>query len=97
VDRTTMIVALTINWFNDDGGGETKPAVIVDGETYRVVEMRRGVVVPRWQSSSSSSSYHPLERTYWLRSELRSAIYGRVQRGRVLRRLDQPVRVSVDV
>ncbi len=46
MDRTTTIVALTIDRFDDDGGGETKPAVIVDGETYRVVELRRGAVVP---------------------------------------------------
>ncbi len=79
MDRTTTIVALTIDLFDDDGGGETKPAVIVDGETYRVVELRRGAVVPRRQSSSSSSSwYHPSERAYWLRSKLRGAIYGRV-------------------
>ncbi len=50
-------------------------------------------MVPRRQSSS----YHPLERAYWLRSELRGAIYGRVRRGTVLRHLDPPVRVSVDV
>jgi hypothetical protein len=37
VDHTNTIVALRIDWFDDDGGGETKPAVIVDGETYRVV------------------------------------------------------------
>ncbi len=97
MDRTTTIVALKIDRFDDDGGVETKPAVIVDGETYRVVELRRGAVVPRRQSSSSSSSYHPSERAYWLRSELRGAIYGRVRRGTVLRRLDQPVCVSVDV
>jgi hypothetical protein len=97
VDRTTTIVALTIDWFENDGGGRDKAGVIVDGETYRVVELRRGAVVPRRQSSSSSSSYHPSERVYWLRSDLRGAIYGRVRRGTVLRRLDQPVRVSVDV
>jgi hypothetical protein len=42
VDQTTTIVALTIDLFDNDGGGETKPAVIVDGEMYRVVELRRG-------------------------------------------------------
>jgi hypothetical protein len=46
VDRTTTIIALTINWFDDDGGGETKPAVIINGETYRIVKLRRGAVVP---------------------------------------------------
>jgi hypothetical protein len=97
VDRTTTIIALMIDWFDDDGGGKTKPAVIVGGETYHVVELRQGAVVPRRQSLSSSSSYHPSERAYWLRSELRGANYGRVRRGTVLRRLDQPVRVSVDV
>ncbi len=96
-NRTTTIVALMIDRFDDDGGGETKPAVIIDGETYRIVELRRGAVVPRWQSSSSSSSYHPLERAYWLWSKLRGTIYRRVRRGTVLRRHDQPVRVSVDV
>ncbi len=50
-------------------------------------------MVPRRQSSS----YHPSERAYWLQSELRGAIYGRVRWGTVLRRLDQLVRVSVDV
>jgi hypothetical protein len=79
------------------GGGETKLAVIVDGETYRVVELRRGAVVPRRQSSSSSSSYHPSECAYWLRSKLCGAIYGRVQRGMALCHLDQPVRMSVDM
>jgi hypothetical protein len=99
MDRKTTIVALTIDLFDNDGGGETKPAVIVNGETYRVVELRRGAVVPRRRSSSSSSllSYHPSERAYWLRSKLCSAIYGRVRRGTVLRCLDQPVRVSVNV
>ncbi len=79
--------------FDDDGGGKIKPAVVVDGKTYRVIELRRGAVVPRRQSSS----YHPSERAYWLRSKLRGAIYGRVRRGKVLRCLDPPVRVSVDV
>jgi hypothetical protein len=98
VDQMATIVALTINRFDNDGGGETKPAVIVDGKTYRVVDLRRGAVVPRRQSLLlSSSSYHPSERVYWLRSKLCGAIYGRVRRGTVLRRLDQPVRVSVDV
>ncbi len=59
-------------WFDDDGGGKTKPAVIVDGKTYRVVELRWGAVVPRRQSSS----YHPSECAYWLRSKLCGAIYG---------------------
>jgi hypothetical protein len=45
MDRTTMIVALTIDRFANDGGVETKPAVIVDGETYRIVKLRRGAVV----------------------------------------------------
>ncbi len=49
--------------------------------------------MPRWQSSS----YHPSERAYWLRSELRGAIYGRIQRGTVLCRLDPPVCVSINV
>ncbi len=97
VDRTTTIIALTIDRFDNDGGGKTKPAVIVDGETYHVVELRRGVVVPRRQLLLSLSSYHPSERAYWLRSELRGTIYGRVRRGTVLRRLDQPVHVSVDI
>jgi hypothetical protein len=79
--------------FDNDGGGKTNPAVIVDGETYRVVKLRRGAVVPLRQSSS----YHPSERAYWLRPELRGAIYGRFRRGTVLRCLDPPVRVSVDV
>jgi hypothetical protein len=78
VDRTTTIIALMINWFDDDGGVETKLGVIVDGETYRVVELRRGAVVPRRQSSSSWSLYHPSERAYWLQSELCGAIYGPV-------------------
>jgi hypothetical protein len=60
--------------FDDDGGCETKPAVIVDGKTYRIVKLRHGAVVPRWQSLS----YHPLERVYWLQSKLRGTIYGRV-------------------
>jgi hypothetical protein len=60
--------------FNDDGGGKTKPAVIIDGKTYRVVKLRRGAVVPRRQSLL----YHPSEHAYWLQSELRGAIYGRV-------------------
>ncbi len=50
-------------------------------------------MVPRRQSLL----YHPSECAYWLRSELRSAIYGRVRWGTVLRCLDPPVRVSVDV
>jgi hypothetical protein len=49
VDRTTMIIALMINLFDDDGGGETKLAIIVNGEMYRIVELRRGAVVPRRQ------------------------------------------------
>ncbi len=89
LDVATVLVPWEYR-FDDDGGGETKPAVIVDGETYCVVKLRRGAVVPRRQSSS----YHPSERTYWLRSELRSTIYGRVRRGTVLRRLDTPVRTS---
>ncbi len=84
-------------WIDNDGGGETKPAVIVNGKTYRVVKLRRGAVVPRRQSSSLSSSYHPLECTYWLRSKLCGTIYGCIQWGTVLRLLDQPVHVSVDV
>jgi hypothetical protein len=60
--------------FDDDGGGKTKPAVIVDGETYRVIELRQGAVVPQRQSLL----YHPSECAYWLRSKLRGAIYGRV-------------------
>jgi hypothetical protein len=98
VDRTTTIIALTIDRFDDDGVGKTKLAIIVNGKTYRIIELRRRAVVPRRQSSLSSSlSYHPLERAYWLRSELRGTIYGRVQWGTVLRCLDRPVRVSVDV
>jgi hypothetical protein len=54
-------------------------------------------VVPQWQSSLSSLLYHPSECAYWLRSKLRGAIYGCVRRGTVLRCLDQPVRVSVNV
>jgi hypothetical protein len=46
VDQMAMIVALTINRFDNDGGGETNPAVIIDGKTYRVVDLRRGAVVP---------------------------------------------------
>jgi hypothetical protein len=92
LDVVTVLVPWEY-WLDDDRGGETKPAIIIDGKTYRVVELRRGAVVPRWQSSS----YHPSEHAYWLRSELRGAIYGRVRRGTVLRRLDPPVRVSVDV
>jgi hypothetical protein len=91
------IVALTIDRFDDDGGVETKPAVIVDGKTYRIVGLRQGAVVPRRQSLSSSSLYHPLECAYWLRSKLCGAIYGCVQRGTVLHRLNQPVRMSVNV
>jgi hypothetical protein len=90
------VVMVLVLWeypFNDDGGGKTKPAVIVDGETYRVNELRQGAVVPRWQSSS----YHPSECAYWMRSKLRGAIYGRVRRGTVLRCLDPPVHVSVNV
>ncbi len=45
----TTIIALTIDWFDDDGGGKTKPAVIIDGETYCVVKLRQGAVVPRRQ------------------------------------------------
>ena len=97
MDRTTTFVALTIDLFDDDGGGETKPAVIVDGETYRVVELRRGAVVPRRQVLLLSSSHHLSERAYWLRSKLRGAIYGHIRQGTVLRHLDQPVRVSADV
>jgi hypothetical protein len=97
MDRTTMIVALTIDWFDDDGGGKTKPAVIINSETYHVVELRRGAVVPRRQLLSLSLSYHPSERAYWLRSELCGAIYGRVRQGMVLRHLNQPVHVSVNV
>jgi hypothetical protein len=93
----TTIIALTIDWFDDDGGGETKPAVIIDGETYRIVELRRGLVVPRRQSSSPSSLYHPSECAYWLQSELCGAIYGRIRRGTVLLPLDQPVPMSTDV
>jgi hypothetical protein len=75
VDQMTRIVALTIDLFDDDGGGKTKLAVIVDGETYRIVKLRRGAVVPRRQRLSSSLSYHPSERAYWLQSKLRGAIY----------------------
>ncbi len=57
------------------GGGKTKPAVIVNGKTYRVVELRQGAVVPRRQSLS----YHLSERAYWLRSKLHGTIYERVQ------------------
>jgi hypothetical protein len=91
------IVTLTINWFDDDGGGETKPAIIVDGKRYRVVKLRRGAVVPRRQSLPSSSSYHPLECAYWLQSQLCGAIYECVRQGAVLRCFDQPVRVFVNV
>ncbi len=45
VDQTTTIIALIINWFDNDGGGKIKLAIIVDGKTYRVVELRRGAVV----------------------------------------------------
>jgi hypothetical protein len=72
LDVTTVLVP-----WEDDGGGETKPAVIVDGETYYVVELRRGAVVPRRQSLSSLLLYHPSERASWLRSKLHGAIYGR--------------------
>ncbi len=64
--------------FDDDGGGETKPAVIIDGKTYRFVKLRQGAVVPQRQLPLLLSSYHLLERAYWLRSELRGAIYGRI-------------------
>ncbi len=46
VDQTTMIIALTIDRFDNDGGDETKLADIVDGKTYRVGELRWGAVVP---------------------------------------------------
>jgi hypothetical protein len=97
VDQTTTIVALIIDLFDDDGGGKTKPTVIIDGETYRIIKLRPGAVVPQRQSLSLLLSYHPLERAYWLRSKLRGAIYGRMGRGTVLRCLDQPVHVSADV
>jgi hypothetical protein len=71
----TMVLVPWEDQFDDERGGETKPAVIADGETYRAVELRRGAVVPRRQSTSLS--YHPSEHAYWLRSELRGAIYGR--------------------
>ena len=73
-------------------------AVIVDGDRYRVREVRRGAVMPRRPESSSSSysSERPSERAYWLRSELRGAIYGHVRWGTVLRRLDPPLRIVVD-
>ncbi len=61
MDRMTTIVALTIDQFDNDGGGETKTAVIIDGERYRVVKLRRGAVVPRRQLLSSSSLYHSSE------------------------------------
>jgi hypothetical protein len=32
--------------FDDDGGGKTKPSIIVDDEMYRIVKLRRGTVVP---------------------------------------------------
>ncbi len=70
-----MIIALMIDQFDDDGGGETKTAVIVNGKTCRIVELRQGAVVPRRQSLSSSTSYHPSEHAYWLRSKLCGAIY----------------------
>jgi hypothetical protein len=92
LDVTTVLV-LWEYWFNDDRGGKTKPAVILNSEAYRVVELRRGAVVPRRQLLS----YHPSERAYWLHSKLHGAIYGRVRRGMVLRCLDPLVRVSVDV
>ncbi len=91
LDVATVLV-LWEYWFDNDGGGKTKPAVIVDGETYRIVELRRGAVVPCQQSSS----YHPSERIYWLRSELRGTIYRCVWRGTVLRCLNPPVCMSVD-
>jgi hypothetical protein len=46
LDVTTVLVPWE-DQFDDDGGGETKPAVILDGETYRVVELRWGAVVPQ--------------------------------------------------
>ncbi len=78
MDQTTTIVVLTIDWFDNDGGGKTKPDVIVDGETFRIVELRQWAVVPRRQLSLSSLLYHPLECAYWLRTELRGTIYGRI-------------------
>lgn len=49
----------------------------------------------RSSSSSPSSPSSPSDddRAYWLRSELRGAIYGRVRRGTALRRLENPVGV----
>jgi hypothetical protein len=79
--------------FNNKGGGDTKPAIIVDSKTYRIVKLRRGVVVPRQQSLL----YHPSECAYWLQSELCSAIHRHVQQNMVLRCLDPPVRMSVNV
>ncbi len=46
MDQTMTIVALTIDLFDNDGGGKTKPAIIVNGKTYRIVELRWGAVVP---------------------------------------------------
>ncbi len=72
------VVRVLVLWeyqFNNDGGGKTKPSVIVDGETYCILELRRGAVVPRRQSLL----YHPSECAYWLRSKLRGTIYGRVR------------------
>jgi hypothetical protein len=77
---------------DDDGKRRRGPfAVVIDGERYRVREVRRGAV-----TASSSPFERPSERAYWLRTELRGAIYGRVRRGTVLRRLDPPLRIVVD-
>ncbi len=59
LDVATVLVPWEY-WFDDEGGGETKTAVIVDGKTYRIVKLRQGAVVPRRQSLS----YHPSERAY---------------------------------
>ena len=75
----------------DDYDGCLMPVVVVDGESHSVREVSRGVLVPSSSSSSSSSSSRRLNRAYWLQSELRGAIYGRIRRGTTLCRLDPPV------
>ena len=61
-------------------------------------EVWLGAVMPRSPrtTASSSSFEQPSERAYWLRSELHGAIYGRVRRGTVLRRLDPPLRIVIN-